>query len=281
MVDVAAYLEAHAAESVPLRRLAALTGYSPSHLQRAFKRAFGVSPKQYQDAARVKKLKTGLRTGAGVTQASAAAGYGSSSRLHARVDGNLGMTPSAYRAGGAGEMIRHACRDTTLGSLMMAATERGVCFVQFGDSRAALQRQLEAEFPAAQLQASAAEGSADLDDWMRALEQHLDRNGPCPDLPLDLRGTAFQLQTWRFLMQIPRGGVISYTELAEGLGRPRAVRAAATACARNRVAVLVPCHRVLRSDGSLGGYRWGLERKRALLDRERAAAATDPVSPKQ
>jgi AraC family transcriptional regulator of adaptative response/methylated-DNA-[protein]-cysteine methyltransferase len=152
----------------------------------------------------------------------------------------------------------------------MAATDRGVCFAQFGESQAALIAQLASEFPNASHVPSSMADSRELDAWMRAFEAHIAGDAPRPDLPLDLRGTAFQIRVWRFLLQVPEGSVLSYGELAAGIGAPKAVRAAATACAANRVAVLVPCHRVLRGDGGLGGYRWGLERKRALIDQERA-----------
>jgi AraC family transcriptional regulator of adaptative response/methylated-DNA-[protein]-cysteine methyltransferase len=156
----------------------------------------------------------------------------------------------------------------------MAATERGVCFAQFGESEAALVAQLQREFPKASLTRSAMASTAELDAWMRALEAHLAGGAPRPDLPLDLRGTAFQIRVWRFLLGIPEGSVVSYGELARGVGAPAAVRAAASACAANRVAVLVPCHRVLRGDGGLGGYRWGLDRKRVLIEQERTRRAS-------
>jgi AraC family transcriptional regulator of adaptative response/methylated-DNA-[protein]-cysteine methyltransferase len=182
---------------------------------------------------------------------------------------NLGMTPSTYRAGGAGETISYALRASALGPLLMAATDRGVCFAQFGTSDATLIAQLRAEFPHARIIASDMSHSSELDAWMRALEAHIAGNAPRPDLPLDLRGTAFQIRVWKFLLQVAEGDVLSYSEVASAIGAPKAVRAAASACAANRIAVLVPCHRVLRADGRLGGYRWGLARKRLLIDRER------------
>jgi AraC family transcriptional regulator of adaptative response/methylated-DNA-[protein]-cysteine methyltransferase len=270
---LAGFIRAHADEPLPLARLAAEAGLSPFHLQRSFKAVLGVSPREYHAAERLKAFKAALREGDSVLGATFEAGYGSTSRVYEQVDGGLGMTPSAYRAGGAGETIVHAVRETALGPLMMAATERGVCFVQFGDSEAALLRQLRAEFPKAELRPTGEDARLPLDAWMGALDDHLSRAGPRPDLPLDLRGTAFQVRVWRFLLSIKPGEVVSYSELATGVGAPRAVRAAARACAANRLAVLIPCHRALRADGSLGGYRWGLERKRALLDAERAAGA--------
>lgn len=263
------WIETHADEPLSLTALAARVGLSPSYFQRRFTAALGASPREVQAAARLARLKASLREGDSVAGAIFEAGFGSTSRVYEQVDGRLGMTPSAYRAGGAGETIHHATRDTALGPLTMAATARGVCFVRFGDSAEALMAELAAEYPNAVLQPAPA--SAALDAWIDALDAHLSQGQPVPDLPLDLKGTAFQLKVWRFLMRIKPGQPISYTELADGIGAPKAVRAAASACARNGIAVLVPCHRVLRGDGTLGGYRWGLERKRALLDGEKRA----------
>ena len=267
---LARYIELHADEPLPLTRLAAAAHLSPTHLQRTFKAVLGVSPKAFQDSARLATLKSGLEAGRGVLESITGAGFQSTSRVYGATTRNLGMTPSAYRAGGAGETIAHACRETALGPLLMAGTDRGVCFAQFGASEAALRAQLAGEFPNATLVPSKMAGSPELDAWIEAFDAHIAGSAPRPDLPLDLRGTAFQIRVWRFLLGIPAGDVVSYSELAAGIDAPKAVRAAASACAANRVAVLVPCHRVLRSDGALGGYRWGLERKRALLDRERA-----------
>ncbi len=155
---------------------------------------------------------------------------------------------------------------------MMAATDQGVCFAEFGDDETALGDQLQKEFPKARLAPSGAKGSPELDAWMLALDEHLSQNMPRPDVPLDIRGTAFQTRVWKLLLSVREGEVVSYTELARRLGEPKAVRAVASACGRNRIAVLIPCHRVLRSDGSLGGYRWGLDRKQQLLEKERSAS---------
>ena len=270
---LAAFIRAHADEPLPLSRLAGEAGMSPFHLQRSFKAVLGVSPRDYQAAQRLAAFKARLREGDSVLGATFEAGYGSTSRVYEQVDGGLGMTPSAYRSGGAGETIVHATRETALGPLLMAATERGVCFVQFGDSAEALLAQLASEFPKAALTPAGKDARAPLDAWMAALDDHLSRAGPRPDLPLDLRGTAFQVSVWRFLLSVKAGEVVSYSEIAKAVGAPRAVRAAASACAANRLAVLIPCHRALRADGGLSGYRWGLGRKRALLDAERAAGA--------
>ncbi|KDM68769.1 bifunctional DNA-binding transcriptional regulator/O6-methylguanine-DNA methyltransferase Ada [Acidiphilium sp. JA12-A1] len=275
---VAVHIAAHVDEPLTLDRLGRIAAMSPFHLQRSFKAVMGISPREYHAARRLEALKSGLRAGASVLHATFDAGYGSTSRLYEQVDGGLGMTPSAYRAGGAGESIVHAVRHTALGPLMMAATQRGVCFVQFGADAASLLKQLAAEFPSAELKAARVDGNRALDDWMEALDAHLARGEPRPELPLDLRGTAFQIRVWRFLLGVRSGEVVSYAEIARGIGAPRAIRAAASACGVNRIAVLIPCHRALRSDGGLGGYRWGLERKRSLLDIERRQAEAEAAS---
>jgi AraC family transcriptional regulator of adaptative response/methylated-DNA-[protein]-cysteine methyltransferase len=191
------------------------------------------------------------------------------SRIYGHVTRNLGMAPSVYRAGGLGETIAYAFRETQLGPLLMAATDRGVCFAQFGTSEPTLVAQLKSEFPRASVTASTMTQSPELNACIEALEMHIATSAPRPDVPLDLRGTAFQIQLWRFLLGVPAGSVVSYSEVAKGIGAPKAYRAAASACAANRIAVLIPCHRVLRGDGGLGGYRWGLERTRTLLGHER------------
>ncbi len=269
LVEAARYIEAHAEERLTLRELAGQVGLSPSRFQRVFKAAFGVSPKAWQDAVRMKRLKTALKEGDGVTGAIFSAGFGSLSRVYGERVRSIGMTPGAYRAGGAGETIAYASRETALGALLMAATERGVAFVQFGEDPEALLDQLRREFPNADLVASDAQEAPELDAWITALDAHLAGGAPRPELPLDLRGTAFQMKVWRFLLSVREGDAISYGELASGIDQPGAARAVASACAANRIAILVPCHRVLRGDGNLGGYRWGLERKRALLAAER------------
>ena len=273
MVDLSRYLEAQADQPISLAQLAKRAGLSPYHLQRSFKAVLGVSPKEFQTAARIGRLKSSLRAGDAITSAVFEAGFGSMSRIYEQADGRLGMTPSAYRAGGAGETISYACRSSAFGPMMMAGTARGVCFVQFGDDPVALLEQLKSEYPNAALTPSAAGASPQLDAWIAALDVHLSTGGPRPDLPLDLRGTAFQIRVWRFLMGIKEGEVVSYSDVAEGIGAPKAVRAAASACAANRIAVLIPCHRVLRGDGGLGGYRWGVDRKRAMIDAERRRGA--------
>ena len=266
---VAEYIEKHADGPLTLSHLAKRAHLSPAHLQRTFKAALGVSPKMYHDAARLRRLKGGLRAGKRVIDAIADAGFESTSRIYSHAPRNLGMTPSAYRRGGAGESITYAGRSTAMGPLLMAATDRGVCFAQFGESESTLIVQLKSEFPKAAHTPSRMAASSELDAWIQALDAHIAGEAPRPDLPLDLRGTAFQIRVWRFLLQVPAGSVLSYTELAAGIGAPTAVRAAASAGAANRIAVLVPCHRILRANGGLGGYRWGTPRKRVLIDQER------------
>jgi AraC family transcriptional regulator of adaptative response/methylated-DNA-[protein]-cysteine methyltransferase len=232
-----------------------------------------VSPKAYQHALRIASFKTALKGGDDVTGAIFSAGFGSTSRVYGAASHSIGMTPKAYRAGGAGEAIAYACRDTSLGLVMMAATAKGVCFVQFGRTENSLRMQLQAEFPKAELNTSPAAAGPELDAWLQALDAHISQGSPRPDLPLDLRGTAFQVKVWRFLLSVREGEVLSYGELAASIENPKAVRAVASACAANRIGVLVPCHRVLRGDGGIGGYRWGAARKRALLDAERSRGA--------
>jgi len=284
LITLARAIIARADQPWPLADLAAGFGLSPSAFQRRFAALIGLSPKALQDAARLGRLKAALKAGSRVTDAILEAGFGSPSRVYGEAQRDLGMTPTAYRDGAPGEAIHWAVRKTRLGWLAMAATGRGVCFAQFGDDTDALQAGLAREFPRAVLLASTARASgppttatdddargppdARLDAWMNALDAHLARSGPAPELPLDLRGTAFQMRVWRFLQGIPLGETRSYADVAAGIEAPKATRAVGTACAANRVAVLVPCHRVLRGDGALGGYRWGLERKRALLAAE-------------
>jgi AraC family transcriptional regulator of adaptative response/methylated-DNA-[protein]-cysteine methyltransferase len=267
LIALARDIAARADEPWPLSTMAAEFGLSPSAFQRRFVAVVGLSPKALQDAARLGRLKSALKASSRVTDAILEAGFGSTSRVYGEAPRDLGMTLSAYRDGAPGEAIHWAARNTRLGLLAMAATARGVCFAQFGESDAALRAELAREFPKATI--TRCEPGAPLDAWIDALEQHLDANAPPPSLPLDLRGTAFQMQVWRFLQGIPLGQTRSYADVAKAIGAPKATRAVGTACGANRVAVLVPCHRVLRGDGGLSGYRWGVERKRALLEAER------------
>lgn len=269
LVAAARYLIEHCDEEVKLADLAGHACLSASRFQRLFKQAFSVTPKQLQKIARGKRFRSLLRSGHSITAAIAEAGYGSNARLYGDTAESLGMTPKAYQRGGSGETITWVCRDTIHGQLAIAASDRGLCFAQFGDSDDELKTLLQAEFPQAMLVPFDNSNNAQLSEWIEALNRYLQRNQPAPDIPLDLRGTAFQVKVWQFLKGLVDGQSITYSELASGIGSPRAVRAAASACAANRIAILVPCHRVLRGDGGLGGYRWGLDRKKALLARER------------
>ena len=271
-VELARYIAAQADQPLTLDSLAPRVQLSPSRLQRVFKSIFGVSPKKFQQAARSERFKALLRSGTDITDAIYEAGYGSSSRVYGPTIQGIGMTPKRYRAGGRGETLSWACRDTVLGPLLMAATDRGVCFAQFGADCESLQAQLRAEYPQAELRAYQGQSTQQLDHWIDALNAYIQNRRPRPEIPLDLQGTAFQIKVWEFLLSLEEGDVISYSELAQRIEQPRAVRAAASACGANRIAVLVPCHRILRGDGGLGGYRWGLARKRTLLDSERAQA---------
>lgn len=267
------HIEAHPADSATLENLSRQANLSPFHLQRRFKAAIGVTPRQYAEACRLRELKETLRRGGSVTDAIYDAGFGSASRVYERVVTQIGMTPSQYRAGGAGMEISYASAKTPLGLLMVAATDRGLCFIQLGDSEAEMRERLRAEYPAATIAAIPPGAEGPFRQWMQALCDYLEGSGIGLDLPTDLRGTAFQMKVWDFLRQIPYGEVRTYKQVAASVGRPQAIRAVANACAANRVALTIPCHRVIRGDGGLGGYRWGIERKRALIERERAVHA--------
>lgn len=254
-------------EDLGLAELADAVGLSATHLQRRFRQQFGLSPAEYRAQRRLAGLKRGLRAGHDVTRALYDAGYGSPSRVYEHGAARLGMAPQAYRRGGEGLELRWSLVPTALGQALVAVTERGVCAVLLGEDAGALEADLRAEFPRATLQRVDAGRDEFLAPRVRAVAEALsDRAGA---VPVELIGTAFQQRVWEALMRIPAGETRSYAELADSLGMPRGARAVARACAGNRVAVLVPCHRVIRGDGSLGGYRWGLPRKQALLDSER------------
>ena len=270
MRELCRYLESHSDRPPDLADLAARAGLSRFHLQRSFKAVTGVTPKQYLEALRVRKLKQSLRHSAGVTEAIYDAGFGSSSRVYERADTRLGMTPRQYREGGRDAAISYAAVESPVGLMMIAATDRGICSVQFGESAEELAEALRREYPAAAVSPMSEPRAPEFDRWIEALSAHLAGNQPSLDLPLDIRATAFQMRVWNYLQSIPYGALQSYGEVAAGIGKPSAVRAVARACATNPVAIAIPCHRVIRGTGELGGYRWGLARKRALIDRERA-----------
>lgn len=251
-----------------LDELAAAVGMGTSQLRRQFTAHFGLSPAGYLAQRKLDTLKSGLRQGRDVSAALYDAGYGSPSRVYEAGAARLGMTPARFRAGGDGEDIRWSIVDTVLGNALVATTRRGVCMVELGDDAALLETTLRDAFPHAQLQRVDAGRDEFLAPRIHAVAERLaGRNGK---VPVDLIGTAFQKKVWDALMKIPAGQTRSYADVAVQLDQPRAARAVASACARNRVAVVVPCHRVIRGDGSLGGYRWGLPLKQVLLQRERA-----------
>ena len=258
------YIDAHTDESLPLERLARDAGASPTHLQRIFTRVVGMSPRQYHEQHRVRALKTALRDGRTVSSATYEAGFASGRRVYETAAEALGMTPGVYRRRGTGVTIHYTAVPTSLGLLLVAVTERGVCSVSLGDDEAVLVDALRAEFPAAEL----ARATDSRDRLVDSVVAHVEGRAGDDELPLDVRATAFQWQVWRALQQIPEGATRSYQAVAEELGRPTAARAVARACASNRIAVLSPCPRVVRGDGALGGYRWGIARKAALLARE-------------
>ena len=269
------YIRRHSDSGEPLTLdvLGRRAGLSPSRLRRIFREIVGVTPRQFVEACRFEVLKSELRDGEPVTRAIYDAGFGSSSRVYEQAGDRLGMTPGQYRDQGRGVAISYAFADTPMGRMLVAATDRGLCFVQFGDSRDELLDNLRWEYPAAEI-AEMGEGSAEqFDLWLAALRLHLEGSEPHLELPLDIRASAFQTRVWNYLRTIPYGETRSYKEVAAAIGKPSATRAVASACAANRTALVIPCHRVIRSDGGAGGYRWGLERKKQLLDRERTATS--------
>jgi AraC family transcriptional regulator of adaptative response/methylated-DNA-[protein]-cysteine methyltransferase len=262
-----AYLATHADEPVTLARLSRVAAMSPHHLQRRFKSIVGVSPREYQAAVRADRLRAGLRGGRDVTTAIYDAGYGSPSRVYESV-ATQGMTPSAYKRGGAGMHIGYAVAACSLGRLLVATTEHGVCAVKLGDRDDGLVADLKREYPAAEIVADGKPRA----EWVQAIVDHLRGQEPSLDLPIDVRATAFQWKVWRALQQIPYGETRAYAQVARSIGSPRAARAVARACATNPVCLVVPCHRVVQTDGGVGGYRWGVERKKKLLAAERRRA---------
>jgi len=261
-----------ASETMPkLAELADAAGISRFHFHRVFKQITGVTPRDYARTWRLGRLGERLEAGQPIAEAIYESGYGSSSRAYEAAQAGLGMTPAARRRGGGGETIRFVTVETPLGWALVAATVRGICMTALADDRDDLVAALRQRFPAAEIIAE----EAGLRQWADRIVRFITAPDRTLDLPLDIRGTAFQARVWRALQKIPLGQTASYTEIAAALGQPKAVRAVAQACAANKLALLVPCHRVIRADGELGGYRWGVERKRALLARERAAAAPE------
>jgi AraC family transcriptional regulator of adaptative response/methylated-DNA-[protein]-cysteine methyltransferase len=262
------YLEANLDRRVSLAELAGALEVSPHHLHRTFKQEVGITPRQYAEAQRLTRFKQEVAGSDNVTGAIYGAGYGSSSRLYEQAPGLLGMTPATYRKRGQGMTIRHTIVDSPLGRLLVGATAAGISAVSLGDDDATLEQGLRAEYPAAEL----IRDDDGLAEWVNAILRQLNGERPATDLPLDVQATAFQRRVWQELQTIPAGDRRSYGEVARRLGNPKAARAVAQACARNPVALVVPCHRVVRETGDPGDYRWGAARKQALLARELATA---------
>lgn len=268
--SVCRYIEQHLDEPLTLARLATAFRRSPFHLQRTFKQALGVTPRAYADSCRLTALKRNLRAGHNVTRAMYDAGYSSSSRLYERTASQLGMTPDKYRRGAIAATIRYTSVDSPLGRMLVAATDKGVCAIQFANSDGELQEGLKREFPFAVRKRD----DDAMQGWTRTLLQQIKGEESDSSLPLDIRATAFQRRVWSYLQSIPFGATRSYGEVAKAIGRPTAARAVARACATNPVAVAIPCHRVVRENGEMGGFRWGTQRKRALLELERKNEAS-------
>jgi AraC family transcriptional regulator of adaptative response/methylated-DNA-[protein]-cysteine methyltransferase len=250
-----------------LEELANYAGMSRYHFHRVFKAHTGVTPKAYAAAQRAQRLRAQLTQKGAITRAIYAAGYNSNGRFYSRGAEHLGMTPAAFRAGGRGVAVQYAVGKCALGSVLVAATERGVCAILLGDNATALVRELRVRFPKAKL----APGDVRFEQWVARVVSFVETPSIGLDLPLDIRGTAFQERVWQALRKIPLGSTATYAEIARRIGRPRSMRAVGTACGANPLALAIPCHRAVRSDGSLSGYRWGVERKRELLRREARA----------
>jgi AraC family transcriptional regulator of adaptative response/methylated-DNA-[protein]-cysteine methyltransferase len=262
--EICRYIEQHLDEPITLELLGKVFRQSPFHLQRRFKAALGITPREYADSCRMRQLKRNLQAGDNVTRAMYEAGYGSSSRLYEKTSSQLGMTPDKYRRGAIAATIRYACADSPLGRMLIAATDRGICSIQFARTDGELIEGLKREFPFAARKPD--QGA--LQTWTEALLAKMAGRELNAALPLDIRATAFQRRVWTYLQSIPFGSTRSYKEVAKGIGQPTASRAVARACATNPVAVAIPCHRVVREDGNTSGYRWGVERKKALLEME-------------
>jgi AraC family transcriptional regulator, regulatory protein of adaptative response / methylated-DNA-[protein]-cysteine methyltransferase len=259
------YLDKHWDQNVTLDKLGEVAQMSPYHLQRTFKRVIGLTPKAYTNARRLEQMKLRLRKGDTVSRATYDAGYGSGSRAYEHARTGMGMTPGTYRNGGRGTGIRYTVATTDAGHLLVATTERGLCAVMLGDGVEELETLLRREYPAAAIERD----DDELLGYTRHVIEQLRGSGPGDRPPIDVAGSAFQWKVWDALRRIPVGETRSYRQIAEAVGRPTAARAVARACATNRLALVIPCHRVVRENGELGGYRWGIDRKRRLLEQER------------
>jgi AraC family transcriptional regulator, regulatory protein of adaptative response / methylated-DNA-[protein]-cysteine methyltransferase len=264
--SVCRYIEQHLDEAITLARLGSEFHQSPFHLQRTFKSVLGITPRAYADSCRMNELKRNLRAGHSVTRAMYDAGYSSSSRLYERTASQLGMTPDKYRRGAIAAPVRYTCADSPLGRMLIAATDKGICAIQFADSDEELEQGLRHEFPFANRKRD----DSALETWKQDLLRQMRGHKLNSALPLDIQATAFQRRVWSYLQRIPFGATRSYGQVAKAIGQPTASRAVARACATNPVAVAIPCHRVVRETGEMGGYRWGMERKKTLLEMEQA-----------
>lgn len=271
----ACHLIDDAEQQIPLEQLARAVGLSASHFHRLFKKTVGVTPKAYAATTRMNRFRERLRDQATVTDAMYDAGYAASSRCYEEVGRSLGMTPTQFKRGGAGQLIRFAVVECTLGWISVAATQRGVCSIELGDNRSSLRGQLEARFANAEL----CEGDVTFHEWVARVIEYVEVPGQHLDVPLDIQGTAFQRQVWQQLQMIPAEKTATYTEIAGRIGKPKAARAVAGACAANKLAIAIPCHRVVGKNQAPAGYRWGVERKRALLERERGGERGLSVPP--
>ncbi len=269
MREICHYIEANLDKRLTLAELSKQAHLSPPHFQRRFKAVIGVSPKEYIASCRIKKFKNSLKNNNSVTDAIYDGGFGSSSRVYSKIDSKLGMTPRQYKEQGRRITISYGFGETPYGTVLIAATDRGICFIQFRESQETLLENLQAEFKNAALVPMRKESKEQFALWIKALCAYLKGKPGSLDLPLDIKGTAFQIKVWKYLQKIPYGKVESYAEVAKGIGNKKAYRAVANACANNKIAIVIPCHRVIRGNGELAGFRWGgVEVKKKLLELE-------------
>lgn len=264
-------LAANPETALTLPELSRFSGVKAHKIERLFLKILGVTPRQFIDAQRMAHLKSELRKGEKVASAMYGAGFGSSSRIYERAFAHMGMTPATYGRGGEGMAISYTVEPCRLGRLLVAATARGISAVYLGSSEASLREALAQEYPRAQIRRD----NKRIARWVRVVLMHVNGQAPDAELPLDVQATAFQRRVWQELQRIPYGSTKSYTEIARAIGKPRAIRAVARACATNPISIVVPCHRVVRADGKLAGYRWGLERKEMLLATEKSRRETE------
>ena len=274
LINVCRQIDEHSEGALTVVQLADSVGLTQYQLHRLFKKFLKVTPKSYIDQIQFDSLKKNLRSSGSITDAIYDSGIESSSVIYGRMNRHLGMTPKKYRQGGEGVQISYATGVTELGLALMAATDKGLCFLQFGDADHLLLAQLVSEYPRAEIEPMSRSNEQRFNNWLDRLNQYLDGSSTNLEIPVDVRGTAFQKKVWDFLQEIPYGDVKSYGEIAKSMGSPKAFRAVANACAGNNIALVIPCHRVIRGDGGLGGYRWGESRKRAIIDLERKVKAS-------